>query len=139
MVAKVSPVDGVCLMDDVTQDKPLNGGRQRANHIQVHRIEAGLWERKHLLKPVSEVAESTAKIAETVRIVQTAAIVGVSAAAIGAVYVAYKIGKTLYGWADDIWDKVDDNSEAVGLALGRVGVLAPFFRMAGFGDGKGNW
>jgi len=126
-------------VDDVTKDKPLNGGRQRANHIQVHRIEAGLWERKHLLKPVSEVAESTAKIAETVRIVQTAAVVGVSAAAIGAVYVAYKIGKTLYGWADDVWDKVDENSQYAGLILGNAGPLAPFFRMAGFGDGKGKW
>jgi len=34
--------------DDVTNPAPLKGGRQRANHIQVHRIELGLTERKML-------------------------------------------------------------------------------------------
>lgn len=32
--------------DDVTDPKPLRGGRQRANHIQIHRIELSLPERK---------------------------------------------------------------------------------------------
>lgn len=34
--------------EDVTQPGPLKGGRQRANHIQVHRIELGLTERKYV-------------------------------------------------------------------------------------------
>jgi hypothetical protein len=32
--------------ESVQQSGPLKGGRQRANHIQVHRIELGLKERK---------------------------------------------------------------------------------------------
>ena len=36
------------MADDVTQPGPLRGGRQRANHIQVHRLELGLWERRRV-------------------------------------------------------------------------------------------
>ena len=36
------------MADDVTQPGPLRGGRQRANHIQVHRIELGLKERQYI-------------------------------------------------------------------------------------------
>ena len=34
------------MADDVTDPKPLRGGRQRSNRIVTHRIEMGLWERK---------------------------------------------------------------------------------------------
>lgn len=33
--------------DDPRNPKPLSGGRQRASHIQVHRLELGLKERKY--------------------------------------------------------------------------------------------
>ena len=120
-------------MDDVTQDKPLNGGRQRANHIQVHRIEAGLWERKHLLKPVGEIADSTAKIAETVRIVQTVAVVGAAGALVTLSYVAYKVGKALYGWTEDVFDKFKDNEDAFRYynSRGGFGAFSGFSKLFG--------
>ena len=93
--------------DDVTKDAPLRGGRQRANHIQVHRIEAGLWERQHLLQPIAKVADTAAEFSETARVVKTAAIAAVGTAAIGAVYVAYRIGASLYEWVDDISTAAD--------------------------------
>jgi hypothetical protein len=36
------------MADDVTDPKPLRGGRQRSNRIVTHRVELGLWERKQL-------------------------------------------------------------------------------------------
>jgi len=36
------------MADDVTDPKPLRGGRQRSNRIVTHRIELGLWERKQM-------------------------------------------------------------------------------------------
>jgi len=130
-------------MDDVTKDKPLNGGRQRANHIQVHRVELGLWERKNLGKPVSELAESAAKIGETIRIVQTAAVVGGAVAAGATAYALYKIGKAAYGWTEDIYDEVkkrQDVTQAVGRGIAMSpagGVGGIFARIFGIGDGKG--
>lgn len=126
-------------MDDVTKDKPLNGGRQRANHIQVHRVELGLWERKNLGKPVSELAESAAKIGEQIRIVQTTALVGLAVAAGATAYAVYKIGKAAYGWADDVYDTVKEKqgytqAAGSGVANSPVGIIARAF---GFGDGKG--
>ena len=120
-------------MDDVTQDKPLSGGRQRANHIQVHRIEAGLWERKHLLKPVGEIADSTAKIAETVRIVQTVAVVGAAGALVTLSYVAYKVGKALYGWTEDVFDTIKTNEDAFRTynTYGGFGAFSGLTRMFG--------
>jgi len=108
-------------MDDVTQDKPLNGGRQRANHIQVHRVELGMWERKHLGKPLAKLTETTANMEETVRIAKTVAIVGASGAMVALSYVAYKVGKTLYGWADDIYDNFKDKEEGLRWANSRGG------------------
>jgi len=94
--------------DDVTdKDTPLRGGRQRANHIQVHRIEAGLWERQNLLQPVAKIADTASEFAETARIVKTAAIGAVGVASVGAVWVAYKIGKSLYEWVDEVGDALD--------------------------------
>jgi hypothetical protein len=48
------------MADDVTQGKPLKGGRQRANHIQVHRLEWGMWERKNIIEPLSTHIEALA-------------------------------------------------------------------------------
>ena len=86
--------------DDVTAKKPLRGGRQRANHIQVHRIEAGLWERENLLKPVTETLQ-------TVQQIKTFATVAVPVVGAGAVYVAWKVGKSAYGWLDTLKDDID--------------------------------
>ena len=98
--------------DDVTDEsQPLRGGRQRANHIQVHRIEAGLWERENILKPLGKIADTTAEFSETARLVKTAAIAAGGTAAIGAVWVAYNIGKSLYEWTDDAIGKVQEGWE----------------------------
>jgi len=88
--------------DDVTDNKPLNGGRQRANHIQVHRIEAGLWERKHLLEPVSQIAETTADLAQTVKVAKTAAIVVVAGGVGLAAYSLYWFFDAVYGIGEKI-------------------------------------
>jgi hypothetical protein len=83
--------------DDVTSGKALRGGRQKANHIQVHRIELGLWERKNLGEPLAESVQGFNDIRKI-------ASIAVPAVAAGGVYVAYKIGKAAYGWVDDTWD-----------------------------------
>ena len=80
--------------DDVTTGKALRGGRQKANHIQVHRIEAGLWERKNLIAPMAESAQAVNEMRKFL-------FVATPIAAFGAVYVAYKIGQAAYEWVDD--------------------------------------
>ena len=105
--------------DDVTDSKPLNGGRQRANHIQVHRIEAGLWERNHLLKPISQIADTTAEMAETVKMAKTAAIV-VAAGGVGlAAYSLYWFFDAVYGIGENITSASKDAYRA-GTAPGAV-------------------
>jgi hypothetical protein len=85
--------------DDVTDSKPLRGGRQKANHIQVHRFEMGLWERKNIAEPL---ADSIKQFNE----VRKFATVAVPLVAAGGVYVAYRIGQSAYGW-------VGENEEAI--------------------------
>jgi len=80
--------------DDVTDDKPLRGGRQKANHIQVHRVEFGLWERKNLVEPISETLIGL----NDARKIATIAAPFIAAAG---VYTAYKIGQAAYTWVDD--------------------------------------
>ena len=89
---------------ETTKATPSRGGRQRADHIQVHRIELGKWERDNFGKPMAAVLEEAMEVAQSVRVVRTVAVVGASGAAIGAVWVAYKIGKSLYGWVDAATD-----------------------------------
>ena len=80
--------------DDVTNGKALRGGRQKANHIQVHRLEFGLWERKNLIEPM---AESVQAINEVRKFLFVAAPI----VAAGGVYVAYRTGQAAYGWVDE--------------------------------------
>ncbi|MEE2647784.1 MAG: hypothetical protein VYC27_01660 [Candidatus Thermoplasmatota archaeon] len=118
------------MADDVKQKAPLRGGRQRANHIQVHRIELGLWERDNLAKPVAAVMDEALAVANTVKVVRGVAVVGASAAAVGAAYVAWRIGKSLYGWVDDGMIPVA-TQVATNLPAFR------WLRIFGVGDGKG--
>jgi len=85
--------------DDVQSPLPLRGGRQKANHIQVHRIEAGLWERKNLIEPMAESAKAVNEVRKFL-------FVAAPMVAAGGVYVAYRIGQAAYGW-------VDENAEAI--------------------------
>jgi len=118
--------------DDVKQAAPLRGGRQRANHIQVHRIELGLWERDNLAKPVASVLDDAMATASTVRLATGAAAVAAGGAAIGAVYVAWRIGKSIYGWVEDAKDLVP---------IVNQGLTTPsqfrWLRLFGIGDGEG--
>ena len=95
------------MADDVTDKAPLKGGRQRANHIQVHRIEVGLWERKHIVEPLMKSAE-VINLGKSVEAVGKGAAYVVGAGAIGAsAYVLWWTTNKIYGWvgdAEDWWD-----------------------------------
>lgn len=122
------------MADDVKQAAPLRGGRQRANHIQVHRIELGLWERDNLAKPVASVLDDAMATASTVKVATSVAAVAAGGAAIGAVYVAWRIGKSIYGWVEDVADVVPVATEVI-TRNPNLRIL----RFFGIGDGKGNF
>lgn len=97
------------MSDDVTQPKALRGGRQRANHIQVHRIELGKWERDNLLKPLAGVADEALAMAQTVRVARMVATLTAAASLAGVGWATYagvkkwtgfteSLGETLGGW-----------------------------------------
>lgn len=120
------------MADDVKQKAPLRGGRQRANHIQVHRIELGLWERDNLAKPVATVLDEAMSVAQTVKVVRTGAVVAAGAAALGASYVAWRIGKSLYGWVEDAKDILPVAGQVI-----TTPIQTRWLRLFGVGDGKG--
>jgi hypothetical protein len=74
--------------------------KSKPTQIIVHRIEAGTWEREQLLRPVADVAQT----ANQIRSYGIAAIPVVLA---GGVYVAWKVGKSAYGWLDTLKDDID--------------------------------
>ena len=125
--------------DDVSKNKPLRGGRQRANKIIVHRIEAGLWERQNLLAPFAAVAEEAAVAANTLKAIRTTGIAAAGLAACGVAYVGYKSAKTFFAWTEDIFDELKAKP-AVGQAAGYVATIpfqTRFLRFFGIGDMKG--
>ena len=71
--------------------------------IYVHRIEAGSWERENILKPIQE-------IGDTVKIIRTASIVAIGGATVGAVGVAWYLGKKWLGIAETVADIIDYTS-----------------------------
>jgi hypothetical protein len=136
MAGTMQAIGGVStvVQDDVTDKSPLRGGRQRANHIQVHRIEVGLWEMENLLTPIASVVDDVMATTKTVRVVTTGAVVGLSAAGLGLTYVAYKTAKEVYGWIDDVTDPIV--TQFIGNTLSRV---APILKLFGVGDFKGRF
>lgn len=90
------------MADDVKSDQPLRGGRQRANHIQVHRIELGLWERKHLGDVLSASLGSN--------IIKNA---GIGLGVAGASVAVFMASKKLYGWAEDFTETAGGIKEAI--------------------------
>ena len=90
--------------------------KAKPSQIIVHRIEAGTWERDNLLRPVADVAQT----ANTIRAYGIAAIPVVLA---GGVYVAWKVGKSAYGWLDTIKDDIDGfrNSTAPLANIPKIG------------------
>jgi hypothetical protein len=91
--------------------------KAKPTQIIVHRIEAGTWEREQLLRPVADVAQT----ANQIRSYGIAAIPVVLA---GGVYVAWKIGKSAYGWIDSLKDDID----------GFRGTLAPMENIENIAD-----
>jgi len=84
--------------------------RRKPDNVTEHRVTVGTWEREQL-KALNE-----AKIIKDVGVG-----VGVAAVGVGGTFVAYKIGKSLYEWAEDgIGDEVltffgvpEDQAEAM--------------------------
>jgi hypothetical protein len=92
----------------------------------------GKWERDNFGKPVAAVLEEAMEVASTVRVVRTVAVVGAAGAAIGATYVAWRIGKSLYGWVDDAKDLIP-----VAAQMATTPAQFRWLRALGIGDGKG--
>jgi len=86
--------------DDVTTAKPLRGGRQKANHIQVHRLELGKWERENLLKPLAGVMDEALAMAQAVRIARMAATLAAAGAAVGISWSVYAGVKKWTGFTE---------------------------------------
>jgi len=96
---------GLMPADDVKQEGVLRGGRQRANNIEVHRIELGAWERKRL-----ESVMPALTIQQYAKPFGNLLIAGsLSAIAIG----GYLSLKHLYGWASEMGDDVEGIWEAI--------------------------
>jgi len=114
MAHPLQAVGGLMPADDVTQDQPLRGGRQRANHIQVHRVELGAWERKRLddLMPTMQLNQM---------VKPAVAILGAgSLAAIG--IAVFMSGRTIWGWGEDL---IDMGKSAINEATGGLGLVEP--------------
>ncbi len=69
--------------------------KAKPTQIIVHRLEAGTWERENLLRPVADTAQ-------TVNQIRAFGIAAIPAVLAGGVYVAWKIGKSAYGWIDTL-------------------------------------
>ena len=76
--------------------------RRKPDEVKEHRIALGTWEREQI-KEVKEAVE--------VALIGTG--VGIASVGIGGTYVAYKIGKALYDWGDDIIDGFKDGLESL--------------------------
>ena len=74
--------------------------------VYIHRIEAGEWERKNVLKPIAE-------IGQTVKIIKTAAFVAVPILGAGALYVTWWTLDAIYGWIEPMKEKLEALSQRV--------------------------
>ena len=74
--------------------------KKPADVVYIHRIEAGEWERKNVLKPIAE-------IGQTVKIIKTAVFVTAPIVAGGALFLAWHVADSIYGWIDPVKDKWD--------------------------------
>jgi len=79
--------------ESVQQSGPLKGGRQRANHIQVHRLELGLKERKMF----DELLAINAIPNYLMGLAALAAAAGIGLAGYG----AYWASKKAFNWAEE--------------------------------------
>ena len=64
--------------------------RKKTDNVTEHRVTLGDWERKHI---------ELAQLAKSIKDVGTG--VGIGAVGIGGTIVAYKIGKSIYGWTEN--------------------------------------
>ena len=106
-----------------TEQKPLKGGRQRADTIQVHRIELGVWERERIKRYESVVLWGG--------IIPTAA--GIAALGTGAALCAwafYKYAEKVTGFVDDTLPKVANVAGWVFRKTTPVGILWDLYEQA---------
>ena len=68
--------------------------------VYIHRIEAGEWERQNVLKPIAE-------IGQTLKIIKTAVFVTAPILGAGALFVAWHVFDSIYGWIDPMKDKLE--------------------------------
>ena len=66
----------------------------------------GLAERKAILVPVASILQEVQASAQTFKVIRTGAIAAAGVASLGAVYVGWRIGKSMFEWVDDIADIV---------------------------------
>jgi hypothetical protein len=111
--------------------------KAKPTSINVHRIEAGEWERQNILRPVADVAK-------TVKYVQAGAITVVCVGVGLAGYSAYWFMKKVGGWGQDARDLFDmtigaapDVAESIAQGKGpqvsnpNTGPFTPLYRWVG--------
>jgi len=92
--------------------------------VNEHRITLGRWER-----------EQVKEVKDAVNVALIGAGVGIGAIGVGGTYVAYKIGKALYDWGEDIVDDfktvVDNNAVSESKAQQVNPVAGLIFKIIG--------
>ena len=102
--------------------------KAKPSSILVHRIEAGEWERQNILRPVAEVAQ-TAKIVSTAAL--TIVCVGIGAAG----YSCYWFLKWMADWgetAKQFWQDVGDSVRGQPLRINKPTADDPYGYKGGF-------
>ena len=74
--------------------------RRKPDKVQEHRMTLGTWERDYIKSKYES---------EVVRNVGVG--VGIAAVGVGGTYCAYKIGKAIYEWGDDVVDFMTEQDE----------------------------
>ena len=74
--------------------------KAKPTQVITHRIELGQWERDNLAKPVGEIVQTGAEYAEVAKLIKTGMFGALGVASVGAVYLGYKIGKSIYDWIE---------------------------------------
>ena len=56
---------------------------------------------------MASILQEVQSSAQTFKVIRTGAIAAAGVASLGVVYVGFRIGKSLYGWVDDVEDNVN--------------------------------
>ena len=69
--------------------------RKKSDNVTEHRVTLGDWERKHVQGQL---------LGKSIKDIGTG--VGIAAVGVGGTYVAYEIGKSIWGWQDNLGEKI---------------------------------